>query len=197
MNENRNTVIIAVIIALVLSTTASYFMISSFGKQGPQGIQGEDGSQGLQGAQGVKGEQGPRGDTGSKGDTGSQGIQGPTGSQGPPGEPFAGFAIDSDFNSGAWNTIKTWTGSASRNTELFTVPSQQIKISWNLNTQQYSHFTIWLYKQGDDYHTDSWLSVDEQPQGETMAYVDPGVYYLELSVSDCVYSLTVEVYVPP
>ena len=105
--------------------------------------------------------------------------------------------MEYDFINGQWNTIKTWVGSADRFTELFSVPSQQIRISWDLNTQQYSHFTIWLYKQGDTYYTEGWLSVDEQPQGETMAYVEPGIYYLEFSVSDCVYSVTVEVYIPP
>ena len=197
MDEKWNTVIIGVVIAVVLSTATSYFMISSFGKTGSQGPQGERGPQGLQGSQGLRGEQGLRGPTGPKGDTGSQGIQGPAGPQGPPGEPFAGYEMDFDYQAGTWNTLKTWTGSSDRYTELFYIPSQQIRISWNLDLGGPSLFWISIYKEGDEYNTDSWGHLDEQPQGETMAYLDPGTYYLKFSVIDCTYRVSVEVYVPP
>lgn len=195
MDEKWNTVIIAVVIAVVLSSATSYFMISSFGKSGPQGPQGERGPTGLQGLQGVRGEQGPRGATGPKGDTGSQGIQGPTGPQGPPGEPFEGYEMDYDYTAGTWNSLKTWTGSADRNTELFEIPSQQVRISWDLSLGQYSTFWIHLRSQSGG-ASGTWHASD-QPIGDTMAYIDPGHYYLEFSVMDTYYEITIEVYVPP
>lgn len=197
MDEKWNTVIIAVVIAVVLSTATSYLMISSFGKPGPQGPQGERGPQGLQGSQGLRGEQGPRGATGPKGDTGSQGIQGPAGPKGSPGEPFAGYEMDFDYITGTWNTLKTWTGAAQRTTELFAIPSYQIRISWNLVPGQISLFAIQLYKQGDKYPMSTWMELEEQPLGETMAYVLPGHYYLHFTLMDCEYNVTVDVYVPP
>lgn len=197
MDEKWNTILIAVVISAVLTTATSYLMISSFGKAGPQGPPGETGLQGEQGPQGLRGEQGPRGATGSKGDTGSQGIQGPTGPQGLPGDPFEGFEIDYDYTTGIWNTIKTWTGSASRSTELFSVPSQQIKITWDLTVGEWSSFTMYIYEQGAIGYTDAWLWIEDQPQGETMAYLVPGTYYLDFNVNNCPYEVTVEVYVPP
>ena len=171
-------------------------MISSFGKTGPQGPQGETGLQGEQGPQGLRGDQGPRGATGSKGDTGSQGIQGSVGPQGPPGDPYSGYELETDLKTGQWNQIASWRGSSDKTTELFSVPAQQIRITWDLNSGS-RYFYITLHAQGADYLTDGWSDLAEQPQGDTMAYVDPGVYYLEFSVMDCTYSVTVEVYVPP
>ena len=77
-------------------------------------------------------------------------------------------------------------------TELFYVPVNQIKIIWNLRPQEYGGFTIYLHKEGSKYSTESWSSLDEQPQGETYAYITPGYYYLEFSVYNCQYTVTVE-----
>ena len=195
MDEKWNTILIAVVISVVLTTATSYLMISSFGKTGSQGPQGARGSQGEQGPQGLQGEQGPRGTTGPKGDTGSQGIQGPTGSEGPPGEPFSGYEMDFDYVAGTWNTLNTWTGSADRVTELFEIPSQQIRISWDLDVGEYGTFYISIHEQGSDYGSGSWHA-SEQPNGETMAYLEPGHYYLEFSSFRTQFDVTVEVYVP-
>ena len=60
---------------------------------------------------------------------------------------------------------------------------------------QYGLFHIRIYEQGADYGSGSWTASD-QPVGETMAYLDPGHYYLEFTVIDTQYEVTIEVYVP-
>jgi len=183
---NWKTIVIATVLSVILSTVSSYIITSNIpGQLGPQGETGPTGSQGPQG------EQGPVGPPGPQGEQGVTGAQGPRGSQGPPGESYT-YEDFLEYVSETLETVKTWEGSADRKTELFYVPVNQIKISWNLKTSTYSHFTIWLYNANEDFSTDSWLSLEEQPQGETYAYINPGYYYLEFSVSDCQYTVIVE-----
>jgi len=125
------------------------------------------------------------------------GPKGEKGDTGPPGEPYPGFQTDYDFQSGTWNTIKTWTGSASKYTELFSVPSRQMKISWDLNPSQKGIFYLYLHEQGGEFFEAYWQQIQTEPKGDTMAYVDPGAYYLYIETFQCEYSITVEVYVPP
>ena len=86
----------------------------------------------------------------------------------------------------------TFTGSADRFTELFAIPSQQIRISWDLNLGQYSTFWITLYEFEASYQTESWHASD-QPNGNTMAYISQGTYYLEFTAADTNYEVTIEV----
>ena len=69
-------------------------------------------------------------------------------------------------------------------------------IKWDLDTSENSLFYMYLYGDGDSYSTQAWTALDEQPIGETMAYVDPGVYYFEFSVSSVGYQISVDVYIP-
>lgn len=195
---NLTTLAAAVIISVILSVGISYTILPGIlSVEGPQGPTGSQGPTGLKGDAGPTGPQGPQGIQGPLGTQGEQGPPGPEGPQGLPGEPYTGFELEYDFVNGQWNEIASWTGSASRTTELFLVPSQQIRITWDLDTGQISGFYISLYEQGDAYPTDSWSDVSAQPQGETMAYINPGVYYLDFGVVNCDYTVTVEVYVPP
>lgn len=100
-----------------------------------------------------------------------------------------------EYSPGTWNRIKRWTGWADKTTELFYVPSDQMKIIWDLDVGKSAYFDIKLYNENRDY-IDSWLSLSEQPSGETYAYLDPGFYYLEFSVLDCYYIVKVEAVVP-
>jgi hypothetical protein len=161
-----NTIIVAAIISTLLSVGVSYIIL-------PKGLQGPPGP------------------------TGATGPQGPAGPQGSPGDPFSGFVLPYDYTSGTWNTVATWSGSATRKTELFYIPSGQMKISWSLyNVQSFSSFSISLYIEGGSYPSDSWLFIQNQKVGETMAYIDPGNYYLDLSAYELTYQVTVQVYVP-
>lgn len=182
------TLALAVIISVILSVGVSYSVIQ--GKEGPQGAIGP------QGPKGDTGPQGPKGDTGPQGPTGSQGSQGLQGVQGLPGEPYSGFVLPFNYSKGTWNTIKTWGGSTDRITELFYVPTKQLRLSWSLNVGQYPSFTMYVYREDDEYYTESWLSLEDQPTGETMAYLTPGNYYLKLSVLNVDYQITATVYVP-
>ncbi len=92
--------------------------------------------------------------------------------------------------------LATFSGSSDRTTDLFYVPGNQIRISWDLETEQYSYFAIYLYKEGEAYATDIWGSLEEDPQGDTYAYIDPGWYYFDFSVLYCDYTVTVETETP-
>lgn len=100
-----------------------------------------------------------------------------------------------EYSPGTWTRIKKWTGSADKTTELFYVPSDQMRIIWDLDVGKYAYFSIKLYDEDGDY-LEGWLLLNEQPSGETYAYVEPGFYYLEFSVSDCYYNVKVEVVIP-
>ena len=190
---NMQTVIIAVVISVILSVGISY-MISPSSQEavGPQGPPGTEGNTGPQGLPGEKGDPGPQGERGSQGLTGPTGPPGP---EGPPGESYS-YEEVLEYVSEELEAVLTFTGSTDRNTNLFYVPVNQIKISWDLDVGQISAFSIWLYnyKEGVDYLTDIWGSLVEQPQGDTYAYVDPGYYYLEFDVIRCDYTVTVETF---
>ena len=170
----------SIISSIILSALILYvpsFQDALRGPQGEKGIQGEIGTQGIQGLTGPPGEPGP---------------------QGPQGEPYSGLVLEYDFINGQWNEITSWAGSASRITELFVVPAQQIRITWDLNfTYEFPTFQIGLQELEDTFWTEYWMALTNQPQGETMAYIEPGTYYLAFEVYKCSYNVTVEVYVPP
>jgi len=171
------TVIISVVISTILSVGISSVILGG-GEQGPPGPTG------------AQGPPGPKGDTGPAGPTGPTGPQGPQGIQGPPGESFS-YEEYLEHISQTLDTVITFRGSTDRSTELFYVPSNQIKISWNLDTTKYSVMAIFLYKEGDESYTGTW-SIQDEPQADTYAYIDPGYYYLTFIVYDCDYEITVE-----
>ena len=186
---NVKTLIAAIVISVILSAFVSYMIIpSGTGELGSQGPIGETGPPGSKGEKGDTGLQGPQGEAGSPGIKGEEGDTGP---QGPPGESYS-YEEFLEYISEELDTVLTFTGSADRKTNLFYVPVNQIKISWDLDADQYSYFTIFLFEEGDEYATDSWMSLDDDPQGDTYAYIDPGYYYLEFSVSGCKYTVTIE-----
>jgi len=172
---DTTTLIVAVIVSVFLSVGASYVMLPDLkGELGPRGPIGLDG---------------PQGPIGPAGSQGPIGLEGPRGEEGPPGDPFEGYLLPIEYTSGSWNTIKTWIGSADRVTELFSAPTSQLRIKWDLDTSENSLFYMYLYGDGDSYSTQAWTA-------ETMAYVDPGVYYFEFSVSSVGYQISVDVYIP-
>ncbi len=198
MSENKlnvKTLIAAIVISVILSVSVSYMILPSgtgeigtqvqigeTGPMGPKGEKGDTGPQGLTGPQGSQGESGPSGLKGEKGDTGPQGL---------PGEAYS-YEDFLEYVSEELETVLTFSGSTTRKTNLFYVPVNQIKISWDLDVGQFSMFTIFLYEEGDYIYTDTWMSLEAQPQGDTYAYIDPGYYYLDFSVYNCQYTVTVE-----
>ena len=106
-------------------------------------------------------------------------------------DTIKGLQLVFNYTPGTWSMLKTWNGSADRTTELFYVPSNQTKITWNLELGQYPYFSIRMRNEKGVY-VDSWLSLEEQPEGEAYVYIDPGNYYLEFSVVNCSYTVTVE-----
>ena len=194
MNENTRMGLV-VIIAVLLSVGISYMLITP--REGPAGPPGES-IVGPQGIQGIQGQVGPVGPTGADGKDGLQGlkgdtgIMGPVGPQGPPGEVYS-EDIPPEDTLGELD-VKMWIGSASRITDLFYVPVGQIKITWDIIPSEgyITYFSIWLYERGSDTPNSCWLGLEEQPIGETYAYIEPGYYYLEFTVINCRYVVTVE-----
>ncbi len=96
-----------------------------------------------------------------------------------------------NFTPGTWKTIKTWTGSIDKTTELFYIPSDEVKILWKLEVGTYSSCSIWLYNEQKEYVA-SWISLHEQPEGVTYAHITPGYYYLEIDVLNVNYVITMD-----
>jgi len=94
-----------------------------------------------------------------------------------------------NFTPGTWKTIKDWTGSIDKTTELFLIPSNEVQIKWRLEVGTYSSCSIWLYNEQQEYVA-SWISLHEQPEGVTYAHVTPGYYYLEIDVLNVSYEIT-------
>jgi len=207
---NTSTLIITIAISVILSVGISYLVLPSIingvpetqgliGPRGPQGIQGPIGLTGDLGPAGLEGSQGPQGEQGLiglTGEVGPTGLQGPQGEQGPPGEPLSGYVLPFDYTSGSWNTIKTWTGSADRITELFYVPVTQLKLKWDLQpTYSINGLALYVYEEGGIFQ-EVFTGLSDQLIGETMVYLEPGNYYLEFSVSSMEYQVSAEVYIP-
>ncbi len=189
---NIQTLMIAVIISVILSVGISYIISPSTvgpqGPTGPEGIQGPPGRTGDTGYQGETGAQGPRGERGLQGLTGTRG---PAGADGQPGESYT-YEEFLEFVAEELDTVLTFSGSTYRTTNLFYVPNNQIKISWELNPEDIAGFHIALYKEGGTFPTKSWLNLEDQPQGDTYAYISPGYYYLDFTALWCSYTVTVE-----
>lgn len=165
MSENKinvNTLIVAVIISVALSFGLSYTIL-------PSNLAKE-------------GPQGPPGPAGE---------QGPTGPQGPPGEPYT-YEDVLEYLSVNYETSQTWKGSSERKTELFYVPSNQIRISWKI-TKDYAESWLHLsiYENGTIL-VDHFSYLSEEPTGETYAYLGPGYYAFSIQCMLLEYEITVE-----
>lgn len=190
---NIQTLMIAVIISVVLSMGISYIISpSTVGPQGPTGPEG------IQGPPGRTGDTGYQGETGAQGPRGERGLQGPTGARGPQGEeglPGESYTYEEflEYVSVELDTVITFSGSSGRTTNLFYVPTTQIKVSWDLDAfGSYPSFTMSLYRESGFIWEEYWYGLIDEPQGDTYAYISPGYYYLEFSVSSCDYTVTVE-----
>jgi len=100
------------------------------------------------------------------------------------------------YTRGQWNLLETFSGSTDKSTELFSVPSSELRISWDLQLGMYPHFTIWLYDERGRM-IDGWTSLEDSPEGETYVHaLSIDKYYLEFSVMDIQYTVTIEAWIP-
>jgi hypothetical protein len=142
--------------------------------------------------QGQTGPQGPTGLTGPRGLTGATGPIGPAGPQGPPGDS-ALLEEDRDVPSlPSSPSISTFTGTVDRTTEPFTSTTGIIKISWELDNPDDRSFSLALYDISGRIQS-AWLFIEDEPNGNTFAYVSSGDYYLDISIGGRSLSYTVEV----
>lgn len=185
--------IIAIVISVIISVGISYMISpSTIGPQGPTGPEGIQGPPGRTGSTGFQGETGAQGSRGERGLQGLTGPRGPAGADGEPGETYT-YEEFLAYVAVELETVISFSGSAGRTTNLFYVPTNQIKISWDLDiVSGYSSFTILLYREGAGIWNEYLTGLVDEPQGDTYAYISPGYYYLEFQVSNCDYTVTVE-----
>ena len=100
-----------------------------------------------------------------------------------------------NYTPGTWNEIEAWTGSASKTTETFRVPSSQIRIKWSLDVNPLSNFTVSMYEEGYDQLVLRWSDLQNEPEGMAYGEIRPGSYYLGFSVDECEYNVTFEVFI--
>jgi len=101
-----------------------------------------------------------------------------------------------NYTKGKWNVLKVFTGSTYKSTELFLVPSSELRIKWEIKVGKYSMFSIWLYAVGGKY-IKAWTGLESESKGEVYVHgLTPGNYYLEISAYDVQYKVTVEAWIP-
>ena len=99
------------------------------------------------------------------------------------------------YAKGEWNLIAVFTGSTDKTTELFQVPSSEIRISWELQPGEYATFSIWMERHMEAWF-DAWTGLEAQSEGETYAHGLPvGQYFLDLTAYSVQYTVTVEAWI--
>lgn len=87
--------------------------------------------------------------------------------------------------------IKTWTGSSDKTTDLFYVPTKQVRISWAIaKTSSYTQLMIVITNPQKTYF--EYWAIENDLLGETYAYLRPGNYYLEISAINVKYVVMIE-----
>lgn len=98
---------------------------------------------------------------------------------------------------GEWNTIVTFTGSASKTTELFYIPSGTWRINWTYTGGSLAVFGFFVYPEGETVMFVESLSTMGSSQSETTyIYEGLGNFYVKLVVSVDQWTLAVEAFVP-
>jgi len=98
---------------------------------------------------------------------------------------------------GEWNTITTFTGSASKTTELFYIPSGTWRINWTYTGGSLAVFGFFVYPEGETVMFVESLSTMGSSQSDTTyIYEGLGNFYVKLVVSVDEWTLTVEAFVP-
>ena len=99
---------------------------------------------------------------------------------------------------GEWNTIKTFTGSASKTTEVFYIPSETWRINWTYTGGSLAVFGFFVYPEGETVLFVESLSTMGSSQSDvTYIYEGPESFYVKLIVANIdQWTLTVQAFVP-
>jgi len=99
---------------------------------------------------------------------------------------------------GEWNTITTFTGSTSKTTELFYIPSGTWRINWTYTDGTLAVFGFFVYPEGETMMFVESLSTMGPSQSDTTyVYEGSGNFYIKLTSANIdQWTLTVEAFVP-
>lgn len=87
---------------------------------------------------------------------------------------------------------KTWVGSSDKTTDTFYVPTKQVRISWDVSTTKDHGMILISITNPQRTYYEYWTDLQNDPHGETYAYLSPGNYYLEIQPIHVKYTITIE-----
>lgn len=98
---------------------------------------------------------------------------------------------------GEWNLITTFTGSTSKTTSLFRIPSGYWRINWQFTGPSLSIFTFSVHLEGETFYEESLMAMGPSKSDTTYLYVGPGNFYIEVEASLIEqWTLTIEAFIP-
>lgn len=107
-------------------------------------------------------------------------------------------ALVPPLRKGKWNAIITFTGSTSKTTELFHIPSGKWRINWTYTGGQFAAFGFLVYQEGEKtMPVETLLTTGPSRSDATYIYKGPGNFYIKVSVANIEeWTLTIEAFVP-
>lgn len=107
-------------------------------------------------------------------------------------------ALVPPLTKGEWNTITTFTGSASKTTELFYIPSGTWRIDWSYVGGTLAVFSFFVYPEGETVMFVESLSTMGPSQSDTTyVYEGPDNFYIKLTCANIdQWTLTIEAFIP-
>lgn len=93
-----------------------------------------------------------------------------------------------------WQTVTTFTGSASKTTDYFTIPTNEWRINWKCTptSPRYEGIVaITVYAKGGEY-IKAFSSTNTETSGITYIHEGTGQYYLDISPIVANFEITVE-----
>jgi len=96
---------------------------------------------------------------------------------------------------GEWNTIATFTGSTSKTTELFSIPSDTWRIKWTYTGGSGTVFGFYAYPQGHSiFYEESLFTIGPSQSDTTYVYDGPDNYYLKVT-TDAEWTIIIEAFI--
>ena len=99
---------------------------------------------------------------------------------------------------GEWNTLKTFTGSASKTTELFYIPNETWRINWAYTGGSFAVFGFFVYPEGETaFYVESLSTMGSSQSDTTYIYQGTKSFYVKLVVANTdQWTLTIQAFVP-
>jgi len=107
-------------------------------------------------------------------------------------------ALVPPLTKGEWNAITTFTGSTSKTTELFHIPSGTWRINWTYTDGALAVFGFFVYPEGETVmYVESLSTMGPSQSDTTNIYEGPSNFYIKLSAANIdEWTLTIEAFIP-